>query len=78
MLTPCRPCAGGRFLGTTNFGSGTWVGIELDTAWGKNDGCVKVRRPCGVRPGVGGWAAKSNGCCACGRSCPSKPLTASH
>ncbi|KAJ3027344.1 CAP-GLY domain-containing linker protein 3 [Rhizophlyctis rosea] len=30
-----------RFIGTTSFASGEWVGIELDGAVGKNDGSVQ-------------------------------------
>lgn len=30
-----------RFLGGTEFASGTWVGIELHTVGGKNDGSIK-------------------------------------
>ena len=29
-----------RFMGMTSFASGEWVGVELDTAEGKNSGCV--------------------------------------
>lgn len=30
-----------RFLGTTQFSPGEWVGVELDTAIGKNNGTVQ-------------------------------------
>lgn len=30
-----------RFLGTTEFAPGIWVGVELPTAAGKNNGTVK-------------------------------------
>eukprot|EP01063_Lacrimia_lanifica_P018719 TRINITY_DN2562_c0_g1_i1.p1 TRINITY_DN2562_c0_g1~~TRINITY_DN2562_c0_g1_i1.p1 ORF type:complete len:1256 (+),score=483.45 TRINITY_DN2562_c0_g1_i1:61-3828(+) len=33
-----------RFVGTTYFAPGNWVGIELDGAEGKNDGSVQDRR----------------------------------
>ncbi|ODQ82533.1 hypothetical protein BABINDRAFT_159102 [Babjeviella inositovora NRRL Y-12698] len=33
-----------RFVGTTEFSSGVWVGVELDTAAGKNDGAVGGQR----------------------------------
>eukprot|EP00435_Cladocopium_sp_Y103_P042980 s1461_g12.t1 len=33
-----------RFLGTTDFAEGDWVGVELEEAQGKNDGVVKDRR----------------------------------
>ena len=30
-----------QYLGRTEFAPGTWVGVELDTSQGKNDGSVK-------------------------------------
>ena len=30
-----------RFIGPTKFGHGTWIGVELEEASGKNDGSVK-------------------------------------
>jgi hypothetical protein len=30
-----------RFIGPTKFGTGTWIGVELDQSAGKNDGSVK-------------------------------------
>lgn len=29
------------FIGNTHFQSGTWIGVELDTPTGKNDGTVQ-------------------------------------
>jgi dynactin 1 len=33
-----------RFIGTTHFSSGQWVGVELDDDSGKNDGTVQGQR----------------------------------
>ncbi|TQS37951.1 hypothetical protein Golomagni_01555 [Golovinomyces magnicellulatus] len=33
-----------RFLGETEFAAGVWVGVELDSAIGKNDGSVQNKR----------------------------------
>ena len=30
-----------RFIGTTEFASGEWIGVELKEAKGKNDGSIK-------------------------------------
>ncbi|KAJ5173435.1 Dynein associated protein [Penicillium capsulatum] len=42
-----------RFLGTTEFADGHWVGIELTDATGKNDGEVKGVRYFTCEPGFG-------------------------
>jgi len=33
-----------RYIGPTDFGEGVWVGVELRTAKGKNDGSVQGKR----------------------------------
>lgn len=42
-----------RFVGTTHFAAGDWVGIELDNATGKNDGAVQGERYFDCEPGYG-------------------------
>lgn len=42
-----------RFVGSTHFAAGDWVGIELDDATGKNDGAVQGERYFDCEPGYG-------------------------
>uniref|UniRef100_A0A8C5EB90 Kinesin-like protein KIF13B n=1 Tax=Gouania willdenowi TaxID=441366 RepID=A0A8C5EB90_GOUWI len=42
-----------RYIGTTRFAEGLWVGVELDTAVGKNDGSVGGQRYFTCKPGYG-------------------------
>ncbi|PYI08435.1 hypothetical protein BO78DRAFT_71832 [Aspergillus sclerotiicarbonarius CBS 121057] len=42
-----------RFVGTTHFAVGEWIGIELDDATGKNDGAVQGERYFDCEPGFG-------------------------
>lgn len=42
-----------RFVGTTHFAAGDWVGIELDDGTGKNDGAVQGERYFDCEPGYG-------------------------
>lgn len=48
-----------RFVGTTNFQTGEWVGVELEEATGKNDGAVKGDRYFQCRPGYGMFLRQS-------------------
>lgn len=42
-----------RFSGTTSFANGIWVGVELDTQTGKNDGSVQGNYYFNCQPGFG-------------------------
>jgi hypothetical protein len=42
-----------RFVGQTLFAGGEWIGLELDTAAGKNDGSVQGERYFSCRPAYG-------------------------
>lgn len=42
-----------RFVGTTSFSVGEWIGVELEDKTGKNDGSVKGERYFDCPPGYG-------------------------
>ena len=43
-----------RYIGSTKFGAGVWIGVELEMKFGKNDGSVKGEKyfACGEEKGV--------------------------
>lgn len=42
-----------RYAGTTSFAPGKWVGVELDSPTGKNDGSVAGKRYFACQPSYG-------------------------
>lgn len=42
-----------RYLGTTDFATGVWLGLELRSAKGKNDGSVGDKRYFTCKPNYG-------------------------
>merc|ERR1712071_454090 len=45
-----------KYIGTTEFSEGIWVGVELDQPNGKNDGSVKDKRYFNCQPNYGVFA----------------------
>ncbi|KAI1790254.1 CAP Gly-rich domain-containing protein [Ganoderma leucocontextum] len=44
-----------RYVGTTEFAKGIWIGVEYDEPFGKNDGSVQGKRYFDCRPNFGGF-----------------------
>lgn len=42
-----------QYVGTTHFAAGDWIGVNLQTATGKNDGAVQGERYFDCQPGYG-------------------------
>lgn len=53
LLNSANEMAFIRYLGTADFAPGLWLGLELRSAKGKNDGSVGGRRYFSCRPGYG-------------------------
>ncbi|KAK5857066.1 hypothetical protein PBY51_010333 [Eleginops maclovinus] len=53
LLTSANDMASIRYLGTADFAPGLWLGLELRSPKGKNDGSVGERRYFSCRPGHG-------------------------
>ncbi|XP_035243076.1 CAP-Gly domain-containing linker protein 4-like isoform X3 [Anguilla anguilla] len=53
LLTSANEMGAIRYLGTADFAPGLWLGLELRSARGKNDGAVGERRYFSCRPGHG-------------------------
>ncbi len=71
-----------RFMGNTDFAQGEWVGVELDTPEGKNDGEIHGVRYFTCAPNHGLFAKKSQvrlarASLGAGSTPPPTPLTAS-
>ncbi|XP_014668068.1 PREDICTED: kinesin-like protein KIF13A [Priapulus caudatus] len=50
VVMPYTACGVIKFVGTTEFAAGNWVGVELDKPAGKNDGSVKGVRYFSSKP----------------------------
>ncbi|PLB55795.1 dynactin [Aspergillus steynii IBT 23096] len=48
-----------RFIGTTHFSPGDWIGIELDEPTGKNDGSIQGEQYFECEPGFGMFVRKT-------------------
>lgn len=53
LLSSANEMALIRYLGTADFAPGLWLGLELRSAKGKNDGSVGGRRYFSCKPGYG-------------------------
>lgn len=48
-----------RYVGTTSFSTGKWIGVELDDASGKNSGVVQGKRYFDCKPNHGVFVRRS-------------------
>jgi hypothetical protein len=65
-----------RFIGTTHFAPGDWIGIELDDATGKNDGAVQGERYFDCEQGYGMFIRPSAVAAVMERRPPTRTTTA--